>query len=110
MSSRSDEYRHRAEAKNRAAETNSPSIKAHSKKWRAAGCCLPSKWSGWTGRGLPDATRTRAISAVFAHARKMGLECIVSDSAYRSGRSPDSLEMKNSNAPAVKHGASSGLA
>jgi hypothetical protein len=39
---------------------------------------------------------------VFAHARKMGLECIVSDSAYRSGRSPDSLEMKNSNAPAVK--------
>jgi hypothetical protein len=63
---------------------------------------LPSKWSGWTGRGLPDATRTRAISPVFAHARKMGLECIVSDSAYRSGRSPDSLEMKNSNAPAVK--------
>ena len=64
---------------------------------------MPSKWSGWTGRGLPDATRTRAISAVvFAHARKMGLECIVSDSAYRSGRSPDSLEMKNSNAPAVK--------
>ena len=42
---------------------------------------------------------------VFAHACKMGLEGIVSkrkDSAYRSGRSPDWLKMKNSNAPAVK--------
>ena len=42
---------------------------------------------------------------VFAHARRMGLEGIVSkrkDSAYRSGRSPDWLKMKNSNAPAVK--------
>jgi ATP-dependent DNA ligase len=39
---------------------------------------------------------------VFAHACKMGLEGIVSkrkDSAYRSGRSPDWLKMKNSNAP-----------
>jgi bifunctional non-homologous end joining protein LigD len=44
-------------------------------------------------------------STVFAHACKMGLEGIVSkrkDSAYRSGRSPDWLKMKNSNAPAVK--------
>jgi bifunctional non-homologous end joining protein LigD len=35
---------------------------------------------------------------VFAHACKMGLEGIVSkrkDSAYRSGRSPDWLKMKN---------------
>jgi bifunctional non-homologous end joining protein LigD len=42
---------------------------------------------------------------VFAHACKMGLEGIVSkrkDSAYRSGRSPDWLKMKNSAAPAVK--------
>jgi bifunctional non-homologous end joining protein LigD len=42
---------------------------------------------------------------VFAHACKLGLEGIVSkrkDSAYRSGRSPDWLKMKNSNAPAVK--------
>ena len=42
---------------------------------------------------------------VFAHACKMWLEGIVSkrkDSAYRSGRSPDWLKMKNSNAPAVK--------
>jgi bifunctional non-homologous end joining protein LigD len=42
---------------------------------------------------------------VFAHACKMGLEGIVSkrkDSAYRSGRSPDWLKMKNANAPAVK--------
>jgi len=42
---------------------------------------------------------------VFAHACKLGLEGIVSkrkDSAYRSGRSPDWLKMKNSNAPAAK--------
>jgi hypothetical protein len=42
---------------------------------------------------------------VFAHACKLGLEGIVSkwkDSAYRSGRSPDWLKMKNSDAPAVK--------
>jgi bifunctional non-homologous end joining protein LigD len=44
-------------------------------------------------------------STVFAHACKMGLEGIVSkrkDSAYRSGRSPDWLKMKNAAAPAVK--------
>jgi ATP-dependent DNA ligase len=42
---------------------------------------------------------------VFAHACKMGLEGIVSkrkDSAYRSGRSPDWLKIKNPHAPAVK--------
>jgi bifunctional non-homologous end joining protein LigD len=42
---------------------------------------------------------------VFAHACKMGLEGIVSkrkESAYRSGRSPDWLKMKNSDAPALK--------
>jgi ATP-dependent DNA ligase len=42
---------------------------------------------------------------VFAHACKMGFEGIVSkrkDSAYRSGRSPDWLKMKNPAAPAVK--------
>jgi ATP-dependent DNA ligase len=42
---------------------------------------------------------------VFAHACKMGLEGIVSKrkgSAYRSGRSPDWLKMKNADAPAVK--------
>ena len=42
---------------------------------------------------------------VFAYACKMGLEGIVSkrkDSVYRSGRSPDWLKMKNSDAPAVK--------
>ena len=42
---------------------------------------------------------------VFAHACKLGLEGIVSkrkDSAYRSGRSPDWLKMKNPAAPAVK--------
>ena len=42
---------------------------------------------------------------VFAQACKLGLEGIVSkrkDSAYRSGRSPDWLKMKNDAAPAVK--------
>jgi bifunctional non-homologous end joining protein LigD len=42
---------------------------------------------------------------VFAHACKLGLEGIASkrkDSAYRSGRSPDWLKMKNPDAPAVK--------
>jgi ATP-dependent DNA ligase len=42
---------------------------------------------------------------IFRHACKMGLEGIVSkrkDSAYRSGRSPDWLKMKNPNAPAVR--------
>jgi bifunctional non-homologous end joining protein LigD len=42
---------------------------------------------------------------VFRHACKLGLEGIVSkrkDSAYRSGRSPDWLKMKNPAAPAVK--------
>jgi ATP-dependent DNA ligase len=42
---------------------------------------------------------------VFANACKTGIEGIVSkrkDSAYRSGRSPDWLKMKNAAAPAVK--------
>jgi ATP dependent DNA ligase-like protein len=42
---------------------------------------------------------------VFRHACKLGLEGIVSkrkDSAYRSGRPPDWLKMKNADAPAVK--------
>jgi bifunctional non-homologous end joining protein LigD len=42
---------------------------------------------------------------IFRHACKLGLEGIVSkrkDSAYRSGRSPDWLKMKNADAPAVK--------
>jgi bifunctional non-homologous end joining protein LigD len=41
---------------------------------------------------------------VFRHACKLGLQGIVSkrkDSAYRSGRSPDWLKMKNPAAPAV---------
>ena len=42
---------------------------------------------------------------VFRHACKLGLEGIVSkrkDSAYRSGRSPDWLKMKNPACAAVK--------
>ena len=48
---------------------------------------------------------------VFAHACNMGLEGIVSkrkDSAYRSGRSPDWLKIKNADAPAVKREAEEG--
>ena len=42
---------------------------------------------------------------MFKHACKLCLEGIAlkrKDSAYRSGRSPDWLKMKNANAPAVK--------
>jgi bifunctional non-homologous end joining protein LigD len=48
---------------------------------------------------------TPSTLPVFARACKLGLEGIVSkrkDSPYRSGRSPDWLKMKNSDAPAVK--------
>jgi len=48
---------------------------------------------------------------VFAHACKMGLEAIVSkrkDSAYRSGRSPNWLKMKNPACSAVKREAEEG--
>ena len=41
---------------------------------------------------------------VFGHACKLGLEGIVSkrkDSAYRSGRSPDWLKMKNAARPST---------
>ena len=47
-------------------------------------------------------------TTIFRHACKLGLEGIVSkrkDSPYRSGRPPDWLKMKNSDAPAVKRGA-----
>jgi len=50
---------------------------------------------------------------IFAHACKLGLEGIVSkrkDSTYRSGRSPDWLKMKNSDAPAVKREAEERIA
>jgi bifunctional non-homologous end joining protein LigD len=49
---------------------------------------------------------------VFAHACKMGLEGIVSkrkDSAYRSGRSPNWLKMKNPACSAVKREAEEDL-
>ena len=49
---------------------------------------------------------------VFRHACKLGLEGIVSkrkDSAYRSGRSPDWLKMKNADAPAVQTRSRRGL-
>jgi bifunctional non-homologous end joining protein LigD len=44
-------------------------------------------------------------ATVFRDACKLGFEGIVSkrkDSAYRSGRSPDWLKMKNTDAPAVR--------
>jgi ATP-dependent DNA ligase len=56
---------------------------------------------------IPPQTSKSAISQLVPSdlAFKLGLEGIVSkrkDSAYRSGRSPDWLKMKNANAPAVK--------
>jgi len=54
-----------------------------------------------TGCGEVDEESSRLLLRL----RVMGLEGIVSkrkDSAYRSGRSPDWLKMKNANAPAVK--------
>jgi bifunctional non-homologous end joining protein LigD len=63
----------------------------------------------YRGQGPPGIRFNEHIEGdgptVFAHACKMGLEGIVSkrkDSAYRSGRSPDWLKMKNADAPAVK--------
>ena len=53
-----------------------------------------------TGLAVPQSARLRCN-----HACKLGLEGIVSKrkgSGYRSGRSPDWLKMKNSDAPAVK--------
>ena len=70
-----------------------------------------SAWGRWPrlGKARPGIRFNEHIEGdgptVFAHACKMGLEGIVSkrkDSAYRSGRSPDWLKMKNLAAPAVK--------
>ena len=47
----------------------------------------------------------KRINPVFRHARKMGLEGIVSKrlgSTYRSGRTSDWLKFKNPEAPAVR--------
>jgi hypothetical protein len=52
---------------------------------------------------LPDAKM--ALGRTRRHACKLGLEDIVSKrkgSAYRSGRSPDWVKMKNPDAPAVQ--------
>jgi hypothetical protein len=58
--------------------------KAHSKKWRAAGCYLPSKWSGLSGRGLRYA-RTRAISTThgYAAAREAMIEDLWPELVYK---------------------------
>jgi ATP-dependent DNA ligase len=61
---------------------------------------LAKAWAGLRFKHMDGDGET-----VFRHACKLGLEGIVSkrkDSAYRSGRSPDWLKMKNANAPAVK--------
>jgi ATP-dependent DNA ligase len=52
-----------------------------------------------------------AGDVAFRHAFKMGLEGIVSKrlgSTYRSGRSPDWLQFKNPDVPAVRHEAEEG--
>jgi hypothetical protein len=54
MSSRSDEYRHRAaEAKNRAAQTNSPSLKSAFEEV-ARGWLLPAEQMEWLDRQGPS--------------------------------------------------------
>jgi hypothetical protein len=53
----------------------------------------------------PRPRRGAFLCRAARHACSFGLEGIVSkrkDSAYRSGRSPDWLKMKNADAPAVK--------
>jgi hypothetical protein len=73
----------------------------------------PHELGGKDMRNVPLEGRKRELAKlldepgdiVFRHACKLGLEGIVSkrkDSAYRSGRSPDWLKMKNADAPAVK--------
>src|SRR5262249_16075018 len=58
MSSRADMYRQRAaDAKARGASKGPISKESIRKKWREAGACLRSKWSGLTGKGLPSATK-----------------------------------------------------
>ena len=78
-----------------------------------------SAWGRWPrlGKARPGIRFNEHIEGdgptIFAHARKMGLEGVVSkrkDSPYRSGRSPDWLKMKNPAAPAVKREAEEGLA
>jgi bifunctional non-homologous end joining protein LigD len=73
--------------------------------------CLPTKTRAriYRGQGSSGIRFNEHIEGdgptVFAHACRLGLEGIVSkrkDSAYRSGRSPDWLKMKNADAPAVK--------
>jgi hypothetical protein len=39
----------------------------HSKKWRVAGCSLPSKWSGWNVRTRPKRAKTNRRNLCRAH-------------------------------------------
>jgi bifunctional non-homologous end joining protein LigD len=59
----------------------------------------------WEAKRLNERLEHPESTVVFQHARKMGLEGIVSKrlgSRYRSGRSPDWLKFKNPAAPAMK--------
>src|SRR5262249_14915125 len=70
------------------------SAQGHASKYAGQSWPWPAL-QGAFGRRRPDRVRPRL---------KMGLEGIVSkrkESMYRSGRSPDWLKMKNSDAPAV---------
>jgi hypothetical protein len=67
-----------------------------------------TRWHWWPATGYESAAApqaSRKAQTRSCHACKLGLEGAVSkrkDSAYRSGRSPDWLKMKNPAAPAVK--------
>jgi hypothetical protein len=73
-----------------------------------SGCARPRSRPWWRrpGAGIRfNEHLERDGETVFRHARKMGLEGLVSkrrDSPYRSGRSPHWLKMKNPACAAVK--------
>ena len=72
--------------------------------------CARRRWRASCGRARHGVRLNEHLEhdcglTVFHHACKMGLEGIVSKrlgSRYRSGRSPDWLKIKKSEAPAVK--------
>jgi hypothetical protein len=62
MSLRADIYRQRAaEAKQSAAQAKNPSIKSAFKEVARGWLVLPSKWSGWTIRKVPFATKNQQL-------------------------------------------------
>jgi ATP-dependent DNA ligase len=59
-------------------------------------------WLQLVYRYLPSLSDGETVFAMPASLTSKGIVSKRKDSAYRSGRSPDWLKMKNSDAPAVK--------